>query len=160
MKRSSFRLNRPLKAAVYLTFGLLLLTGAVWMYAQSRLEEESWEKVPRVLMQIHGGLAMLSMITLGSLTAHVRRGWSADKNRLSGVVLLGICGFLIVTGYGLYYAGGEDLRAWCSRWHWWVGVGLGIILPAHVIAGRLIIRALHDRRHPIKSPPGKSLGPK
>ena len=148
MQRSSFRLSRPLKAVVYLSFGLLVLTGACWMYAQGRLEDEGWETIPRLLMKIHGGAAMLALLVLGALTAHIRRGWKADKNRLSGVVLIAVNAFLIVTGYGLYYAGSESLREWLSRWHGWIGLVSGVLLPAHVIAGRLIIRALHRQRHP------------
>ena len=148
MKRSTFRLNRPLKAAVYLSFAALLGTGAGWMYAQGRLEDQGWETFPGLLMKTHGGAAMLALIVLGALSAHIRRGWKADRNRLSGALLIGVNAFLIVTGYGLYYAGGEALREWLSRWHAWIGLGFGVLLPAHVIAGRLIIRALHRRRHP------------
>lgn len=151
MQRSSFRLNRPFKALVYLSFGLLLLTGAIWMYAQGRLEDQGWETIPRLQMKIHGGAAMLALIVLGALSAHIRRGWNADKNRLSGAVLIGVNVFLIVTGYGLYYAGGEALRAWLSHWHAWIGLVSGVLLPAHVLAGRFIIRALHRRRHPEES---------
>ncbi len=148
MRRSTFRLNRPFKALVYLSFGALLLTGAWWMYAQARPDGLHWVALPRLLMKIHGGAAMLALLVLGALTAHIRRGWKADKNRLSGALLIAVNVFLIVTGYGLYYAGGEALREWLSRWHAWIGLGSGVLLPAHVAAGRLIIRALHRRRHP------------
>ena len=155
MRRSTFRLNRPFKAAVYLSFGLLLLTGAWWMYEQARLDDLHWVTLPRLLMKIHGGAAMLALVVLGALTAHIRRGWKADKNRLSGALLIAVNVFLIVTGYGLYYAGGEALREWLSRWHAWIGLVSGVLLPAHVIAGRLILRALHRRRHP--EPPSARL---
>lgn len=148
MQRSTFRLSRSLQAVVYLGFGVLIITGAAWMYAQGRLEDEGWEAMPRLLMKIHGGAAMVALLVLGALTAHVKRGWKAGVNRLSGVVLLAANAFLIGSGYGLYYAGGEQLRAWLSRWHSWIGLGLGALIPAHVIAGRLIVRALHRRRHP------------
>jgi hypothetical protein len=151
MQRSTFRLNRPFKAVVYLSFGMLLLTGAGWMYAQARLDDLSWVTLPRLLMKIHGGAAMLALLVLGALTMHIRRGWKADKNRLSGALLIAVNAFLIVTGYGLYYAGDEALRAWLSRWHGWIGLASGVLLPAHVVAGRLIIRALHRRRHPEES---------
>ena len=155
MKRSSFRLNRPFKALVYLSFGVLLLTGAAWMYAQGRPEDQGWETIPRLLMKIHGGAAMLALLVLGALTMHVRRGWKADKNRLSGALLIAVNVFLIITGYGLYYAGGEALRAWLSHWHAWIGLVSGVLLPAHVLAGRLILRALPRRRHPEESAPGR-----
>ena len=148
MQRSTFRLNRPFKAVVYLSFGVLLVTGAWWMYGQARLDDAYWVTLPRLLMKIHGAAAMVSLVVLGALAMHIRRGWKADKNRLSGVLLIAVNVFLIVSGYGLYYAGGEALREWLSRWHAWIGLVSGVLLPAHVLAGRLIIRTLHRRRHP------------
>lgn len=152
MQRSSFRLSLPFKVTVYLGFGALLITGAAWLYAQGRLDDPGWETVPRTLMKVHGGAAMLGLLLLGALTAHVKRGWKANRNRLSGVILIAANVFLIVSGYALYYAGDENLRAWFSRWHGWIGLSLGLLLPGHVIVGRLIMRALHRQRHPELSP--------
>lgn len=146
MQRSSFRLSRPLRAVVYLAFGALLLTGAVLMFPEHRPTSESWEKLPALSRKIHGGAAMLTLLALGALTAHVKRGWKAAKNRFSGLLLLGLSAFLIATGYGLYYAADEDFRAWLIRWHGWIGLDTLVLLPAHVIAGRIIIRRLHNRK--------------
>lgn len=146
MQRSSFRLSRPLKASVYLVFLALLVTGAGWMLAQPRLEEQGWEKVPRLLLKIHGAAAMLSLLLLGALTLHVKRGWFAGRNRLSGAVLIAVNIFLIGTGYGLYYASDEPLREWLSHWHAWIGLSLALFIPAHVIIGRFIMRRLHARK--------------
>jgi hypothetical protein len=146
MQRSSFRLSRPFKAAVYLAFGVLLLTGAGWMLAQRHLEEEGWEKIPRLLLKIHGAAAMLALLLLGALTLHIKRGWLANRNRLSGALLVAVNVFLIVSGYGLYYASDDTLREWLSRWHAWIGLGIFVLLPAHVIAGRWIMRRLHEQK--------------
>jgi hypothetical protein len=146
MQRSSFRLSRPLKAVVYLVFLALLVTGAGWMLAQPHLEEEGWEKLPRLLLKIHGGAAMLALLLLGALSLHVKRGWRADKNRLSGAILVAANAFLIVSGYGLYYASSDALRDWLNRWHAWIGLGLGVLIPAHVVAGRVIMRRLHRHK--------------
>src|SRR5690349_18519815 len=116
MQRSSFRLSWPLQGTVYFVFGVLLITGAGWMYAQPRVEEEGWEKIPRLLLKVHGGAAMIGLFLLGALTLHIKRGWLAKRNRLSGVVLIAANAFLIVSGYGLYYASDEALREWFSHW--------------------------------------------
>jgi len=149
MQRSTFRLSWPLKGVVYLSFLALLVTGALWMYVQPHLEDEAWqawEKFPRLMMKIHGGAAMVALLVLGAVTLHIKRGWKAKKNRLSGVVLIALCVFLILTGYGLYYAGDEEFRNWLSRWHGWIGLGTLLILPGHVVVGRLIMRRWHRRK--------------
>ncbi|MEP6669752.1 MAG: hypothetical protein ABJF10_11400 [Chthoniobacter sp.] len=146
MQRSSFRLSRPLKAVVYLAFGVLLLTGAALMFPELLPDNPRWEKIPALSRKVHGGAAMIALLVLGALTAHVKRGWKAAKNRLSGSLLLALNAFLVATGYGLYYAADEDFRAWLIRWHGWIGLGTLVLLPAHVIAGRIIIRHLHEQK--------------
>ncbi|MDB6171107.1 MAG: hypothetical protein JWL59_418 [Chthoniobacteraceae bacterium] len=107
------------------------------MIAQTHLEEEGWETVPRLFLKVHGAAAMAALLVLGALSLHVKRGWKAQRNRLSGLFLLAVNAFLIATGYGLYYAGGEQFRLWLSRWHAWIGLALLLVLPAHILAGKL-----------------------
>src|SRR6516165_12761889 len=45
-------------------------------------------------------------------------------------------GILSVTGYGLYYAGGESLRAWTSWIHLAVGLALPLLLILHIWLGK------------------------
>ena len=40
----------------------------------------------------------------------------------------------------------RDFRAWLIRWHGWIGLGTLVLLPTHVIVGRIIIRRLHNRK--------------
>ena len=83
---------------------------------------------------------MAALILLGALLNHIRRGWTAGKNRRSGVTLLAVYLFLILTGYGLYYCGDEQLRTIISRSHTWIGFGLVILIPGHVLLGRALRR--------------------
>ena len=146
MTRSGLHLSRRFQAAVYVSFGALLLTGAAWLYAQGQLEDGSvWEKLPHQLLVVHGGAAMVALLVLGALSRHVAHGWKARKNRASGALLLAVNAFLVLTGYGLYYASGETVRAWLSRWHAWVGLTLGLLLPIHVALGWLVRRARTSR---------------
>ena len=139
MHRLPFRLNRLHKAVVYLTTLVLALTGGGWMLVHER-DEEAWRACIPWLIKTHGGAAMLMLLLLGGLAIHVQRAWKARLNRRSGVVLIGVNLFLILTGYGLYYAGSEEMRAWFSRWHAWVGLGSALLLPLHVIIGRIVVR--------------------
>jgi cation transport ATPase len=146
MKRSKLRLNPVTEFLVYLVFGVLLVTGVVWMWAQTSLDEGN--QGSSLMMKLHGATAMAALILLGALINHVRKGWKARKNRSSGITLLLVILFLVVTGYGLYYAGDEQLRSLISRWHTWIGLGISLLIPAHVLIGRALRRK--------RSKPGRS----
>ena len=148
MTRSTFRLSRWFQTSVYVSFGLLVATGAGWMIAQPRVEQPVWNEMPALLLKIHGAAAMLVLLVLGSLLPHIKRGWKARKNRFTGACVIALNLFLIVTGYGLYYSGSDEMRAWLSRWHGWVGLFTVVILPAHIFVGRAIIRRSHRRLRP------------
>jgi hypothetical protein len=138
MKRSKLRLNLFSEFFVYLIFGILLVTGVAWMVFQARLDEGN--QVSSLMLKLHGGAAMVSLILLGALINHMRKGWKSRKNRASGLTLVLAILILIVTGYGLYYAGDEQLRSLISQWHTWIGLGIGLLLPAHVLIGRALRR--------------------
>jgi hypothetical protein len=134
MKNSRLRLSVLAEFSVYAVFGLLLGTGAVWMFAQAQLGEGN--QVSSLTLKVHAGAAMAALVVLGALITHIRSGWRSRRNRISGLTLLLAILFLVITGYGLYYAGDEQLRSAISRWHAWIGLGLFGLLPAHVLIGR------------------------
>jgi lysylphosphatidylglycerol synthetase-like protein (DUF2156 family) len=138
MKRSKLRLSLFAEFFVYLVFGILLVTGIAWMVFQARLDEGN--HVSSLMLKLHGGAAVVSLILFGALINHVRKGWKSRKNRTSGLTLILAILFLVVTGYGLYYAGDEQLRTLISQWHSWVGLGIVLLLPAHVLIGRAFRR--------------------
>jgi RsiW-degrading membrane proteinase PrsW (M82 family) len=93
-------------------------------------EHSPWE---RTLLQVHGASAMLMMVYYGYILAtHVHAGWRSRRNRLSGLILLSALAFMIVSAYGLYYIGGEDLRAVVSLAHLIVGFSLPLVIGVHV----------------------------
>jgi len=58
--------------------------------------------------KVHGAAAMAILVLIGMLlSAHVRFAWRARRNPGNGSLFLGTFGILTITGYGLYYAGGE-----------------------------------------------------
>src|SRR6266446_1651901 len=137
MKRSKLRLSLFTEFFVYLVFGILLITGVAWMVFQARLDEGN--HVSSLMLKLHGGAAMISLILLGALINHMRKGWKARRNRSSGLMLVLVILFLVITGYGLYYAGDEQLRSLISQWHAWIGLGLFLLLPLHALIGRALV---------------------
>ena len=125
-------LHRPL---LYFVVALLFLSGAAWAY---------WNYLPVSLgdfetsakawaMKIHGGAAMAILVLIGMLlTGHVRVAWRARRNRGNGSLFLSAFAVLTITGYGLYFAGSERLRAWASWIHLGVGLALPLLLILHV----------------------------
>lgn len=133
------RLRRLQRYFLYAVLALVFLSGVAWAYwnylAASRGEFEMSAKA--WAMKIHGAAAMAVLVLVGMLlNEHVRLAWRARRNRVNGSVFLSAFGFLTVTGYGLYYAGGERLRAWTSWIHLAIGLVLPILLLIHIFLGK------------------------
>ena len=111
---------------LYGVFMLLVATGIAWEVITPR-------PAAAMLIKIHGGVAMLALVLLGTLLVqHIPTGWTSLKNRRSGTVLIGSLGWLAVSGYLLYYAGGESLRSFASRSHLWVGLAACAVVALHI----------------------------
>jgi cation transport ATPase len=135
----SIRLKALQKYFLYAVLALLFLSGVTWAYwnylAASPGDFETSAKA--WAMKIHGAAAMAVLVLIGMLlSGHVRFAWRARRNRPNGSVFLSAFAVLMVTGYGLYYAGGERLRAWTSWIHLAVGLALPILLLIHIFLGR------------------------
>jgi hypothetical protein len=80
---------------------------------------------------------MVILVLIGMLlNGHVGFAWRARRNRANGSIFLSAFAVLTITGYGLYYAGGESLRAWTSWIHLAVRLALPILLLIHIFLGR------------------------
>jgi hypothetical protein len=134
------RLNRQFRYAIYGAFAALFLSGVLWILADSLKdspEGETWQAMSANLLMVHGGAAMLTLMLLGALVPmHLLRGWRAGKNRVTGTAMASLNGVLIVTAFGLYYLGSENLRPWLSNIHLAAGCALPIQLIVHIYLGR------------------------
>ena len=133
------RLNPFHRRLLYGVLALLFLSGVTWAYwnylvslpGDFEMTAKTWA------MKIHGAAAMVILVLVGMLlTGHVPFAWRARRNRSNGSVFLGAFGVLTATGYGLYYAGGEKMRAWSSWIHLAVGLALPLLLILHVWLGK------------------------
>jgi MFS family permease len=135
----SIQLKRLQRYFLYAVLALLFLSGVAWAYwnylAASAGDFEASAKA--WAMKIHGAAAMAILVLIGMiLSAHVRFAWRARRNRANGSVFLSAFAVLTITGYGLYYAGGERLRAWTSWIHLAVGLALPVLLLIHIFLGK------------------------
>ena len=142
MKREGMRLSSRHRCWFYSATVLLFASGVAWLlfrYALRRAGEfgdlphpgEPWS------LRVHGGAAMLFLVMLGTLIrSHILHGWRLGRNRFTGVAMLSIMVLLTLTGYALYYAGGERVRPVVSVLHWGIGVALPAALLWHILVGR------------------------
>ena len=139
------RLEPDFRAGLYGIFALLFVTGAAWFVADKLKDSpdgEFWQQLAAALLMIHGGAAMIALLFLGALTPiHIRRWWRADRNRVTGAVMVAGNAVLIVTAFGLYYAGSEVLRPWIGNIHLALGLGLPALFLVHVLI------AARSKRH-------------
>ncbi len=145
MSRVALHFPRRAKALLYGNLLLSLASGTSWfaLHRWYRAEGEFGPEPSKLepwLMKVHGASAFLAMIGFGYLLAsHVHVGWRSKRNRAFGVALVSIIGGLVLSGYLLYYSGGEDFRDVMG----WIHVALGLAFPC-VLAGHIIIG--HQRR--------------
>lgn len=158
-RRDPIRLRRDYRYFLYFVFGLLFISGAAWGYFNylSPRSEDFEQAAKSLSMKIHGAMAMATLVLIGAmLTTHVRFSWRANRNRFNGTLFLTTLGILIVTGYGLYYAGNERLRAWTSWIHLAVGLALPGLLFIHIMVGRRTRPLSHAQKpQPIRHLPAK-----
>ncbi|MGH8630441.1 MAG: hypothetical protein ACREU7_06710, partial [Burkholderiales bacterium] len=67
---------------------------------------------------------------------HSWRAWRSQRNRLTGGIFAVLNLLLALTGYLLYYAGGEQVRSAASVTHWAAGIGFPVVLIWHVCSAR------------------------
>lgn len=132
------RLKRSQRYFLYAVLALLFLSGVAWAYWNYLRSPGDFETSAKSwAMKIHGAAAMAILVLIGMLlSGHVRFAWRARRNRANGSIFLSAFAVLTITGYGLYYAGGESLRAWTSWIHLAVGLALPILLLIHIFLGR------------------------
>ena len=141
-RRRPSRLPRWQEWAVYLSLGLLIATGIVWLLLNLFVRsagEFGPEPHPAQHWAIvaHGVASYVFLVVAGAMIpVHIRLGWQGGKNRLTGSTLAAACLLLALTALGLYYLGDELARHWVSIVHWSVGLFVIPALAVHALRGR------------------------
>ena len=95
------------------------------------------------ILRVHGLAMLVGLFVYGSLLrAHMINAWKLRRNRNTGLLVASVLALLTVTGYMLYYVGGETTRPIISIVHWVIGLVIGGLLPFHVWHGRRARNAL------------------
>lgn len=136
------RLPRWQEWSVYVTFGLLVVTGIAWLLLDSFVRvagDFGPERHPaeRWTLIAHGIVAYAFLLVAGAMVpVHITLGWNRRDNFRTGLTLAGALLFLTLTALGLYYLGDEIARHWVSVAHWSIGVLAAAVLLVHALRGR------------------------
>ncbi|MBI1882889.1 MAG: DUF4405 domain-containing protein [Chlamydiae bacterium] len=145
------KIPKKQRSILYISLIILFLSGAIWWGANFLIKPEteidSFIYTSRSLsLEIHGGVAMVVLMVLGSLIPnHILKSWRAKLNRRSGVLLITVFVLLILTGYFLYYAD-ENLRNFSSTLHLVLGFLLPFFVIGHILRSRAFRRKENKRR--------------
>lgn len=126
-----------LKRSIHIVALAALLTGVAWVALHFTVQGWIDEKISRptevVLLKIHGAASMLALVALGTLlSTHILPALKNPPNRRAGIALLAIIAGLVLTGWGLYYLGDENLRGWASDFHIAAGMATAAIFIHHI----------------------------
>ena len=131
----------------------LWLSGGAWLllhYYGQKQGEFGLEMSPAEpwMMKVHGFFLIPALLGIGGMfVAHIPKGWDHARQRVGGVALCTILAVLIVSGYGLYYVGDDELHGWTSIAHWCLGLALPMVFLWHYLIG------LSLRRKKLHRPP-------
>ena len=136
------RLTSGHRQWVYAAAAAVFATGALWLVFHYFVRADgAFGPAPHPLehwwLILHGAAAMLALLVIGSLLPiHVRRGWHQGRNLPLGIALLTAVLLLTLSGYALYYFGGEEARPWISAFHWGLGMVSPLAMVWHIQGGR------------------------
>lgn len=134
-------LPRWLRWTLYLTTAVLFVTGGLWLIVHYGLKQSGAEDLPHPaepwILRAHGLAMIVGLFVYGSLLrAHMINAWKLRRNRSTGLLVVTVLALLTITGYMLYYVGGETTRPIISVAHWTIGLVIGGLLPFHIWHGR------------------------
>jgi len=132
------QLAPSLKYSVYGLTGVLLASGVAWLvFRYAGLASPDSAEWRTMSMRVHGAAAMAMIAVAASAASlHAMSAWRERKNRASGVALGASLVVLTVTGYLLYYLGGEATRSLASVGHWALGLALPALFASHTLRGQ------------------------
>ena len=145
---SSFKLMLYGVALAVLISGILLVPTMLDL----RLEWDMPWRLPlagrTAAVAAHLGAALWLMMLFGAAwTVHMRLGWRAKHNLVSGLFIVGLMLVLALSSVGIYYLGDEDLSLWASLIHTVIGLSLPLMFVYHITLGKRRADAAAERDH-------------
>lgn len=137
VRRGPIRLGAGYRRTVNVIAAGVWATGVLWLVFHYFLQRPGdFGADPHPLeawwLRLHGAFAFGALWTLGLLSAsHLINGWASHRRRRSGASLLALAVVLTLSGYLLYYAGGDRVRSLVAILHWSVGLAAPLAFVWH-----------------------------
>lgn len=126
----------------------LWLSGVLWLVFHYFLQRQTdFGLHPHPLefwwRAAHGLFGFAAVWTFGLLWGrHVVEAWASGRHRRSGGLLVGVLILMSLSGYLLYYLGGDQMIANVSLIHWGLGIALPFLFWLHHGICRLSLRPM------------------
>lgn len=134
--RSRARLSGPRLVATWTIVAAVWATGACWLILHYFFRVQGQfgptpNPMEKWAIAAHGATAFATLWLGGLLwIVHLRPAWRNGSRSPSGLSVATVLALLTATGYLLYYAGGDVLRARVALIHWTAGLAT---LPAFIV---------------------------
>jgi len=135
-------------ALLWLCVLAISITGVALHFMAPASDDEFPHPLSGLFRELHGVSMALGLVIFGyMLSDHVQKKIAKRKHHWDGYLHLGLWILLIASGLLLYYPQDslEALGLNMPLWHWYVGVGLLLLFPAHVWRKALKRRYYHWR---------------
>jgi hypothetical protein len=108
------------------------LTGSLWLLFHYFPQPGLAAPLAVWCLKLHGAFGFAAIWLFGLLwAAHIVASWSGRRHRITGGLLVIAIGWLLLSGYLLYYLGDENVRARISQLHWGIGLTIPLAFAAH-----------------------------
>ncbi len=125
------------KFSLFGTIGLLMITGCYWLLLNHFFQKTGefglqTNPLEHPMLVLHGIAGAMGLVLFGTvLGLHLVLGWRSGRQRVTGLLLLGLWASLALTALGLYYLSDDSWRSLASVSHWVLGLLMSVIFIWH-----------------------------
>jgi hypothetical protein len=136
---ADLKLSKTFKIILFVVLVSAFGTGTLWYIF------EKWIRITgplgpdhhpaqEILLRIHGIIAYATLLCLGFLIrAHIQPGLKGKRSKKSGLSMMFVFGFLILTALIQLYGPDSAFRDNSGLLHFYVGLSLPVLLGVHLI---------------------------
>lgn len=151
MSNISRKITKKYRYLLYLALSLSVISGSgFWLLRNFGMTEGDFGPESHFLqypfLQIHGFAAFVMLMALGAIfTSHIPKTWYQKIAKKSGIGMIVLTTFSILSAYSLYYLVGEDWHTLLGNAHAVVGLSLPAFLILHITMARKLSKRKQKR---------------